>query len=88
VRRLKARLSLERQVRLVAGSLAAVGAAAALLVHPWWALLPLAIGSGLVFSGATDTCGMALMLARLPYNRGSQACDTEAMVRRFVAHTD
>jgi rhodanese-related sulfurtransferase len=88
VRRLKARLSLERQVRLLAGGLAALGAAAALLVHPWWALLPLAIGSGLAFAGATDTCGMALVLARLPYNRGSQSCDAEAMVRRFINHSE
>jgi rhodanese-related sulfurtransferase len=88
VRQLRARLSLERQVRLLAGSLAAAGAAAALVVHPWWALLPLAIGSGLAFAGATDTCGMALVLARLPYNRGSQSCDAETMVRRFVAHAD
>jgi rhodanese-related sulfurtransferase len=88
VRQLKARLSLERQVRLLAGSLAAAGAAAALLVHPWWALLPLAIGSGLAFAGATDKCGMAMVLARLPYNRGSQSCDVEAMVRRFISHVD
>lgn len=88
LRRLKARISLERQVRLLAGSLAAAGAAAALLIHPWWALLPLAIGGGLAVAGATDTCGMALVLARLPWNRASLSCDTETMVRRFVAHTE
>lgn len=88
LRRIRARISLERQVRMLAGSLAASGALAALVIHPWWAVVPLAIGSGLAIAGATDTCGMALLLARLPYNRGSRTCDTEAMVRRFVAHAE
>ena len=43
-----------------------------------------AIGSGLVFAGLSDTCAMGMLLARLPYNLGS-SCDTETIVRRFVA---
>jgi hypothetical protein len=46
-------------------------------------LLPALVGGGLVFSGITDTCGMALLLARLPYNR-SAACDVQAMVQAFT----
>jgi rhodanese-related sulfurtransferase len=83
VRRGPKRISLERQVRIVAGSLAAVGGALALLVSPWFALLPALVGSGLVFSGVTDTCGMALLLARLPHNRPAN-CDVPAMVRAFT----
>jgi hypothetical protein len=37
------------------------------------------VGSGLVFAGVTDTCGMAMLLSRLPYNRPA-SCDVEAMV--------
>jgi rhodanese-related sulfurtransferase len=88
VRRVEARVSLERQVRMVAGSLAAAGALAALLLDPWFALLPLVIGTGLTVAGLTDTCGMALLLARLPYNRGRQTCDAETMVRRLLAHEE
>jgi rhodanese-related sulfurtransferase len=84
VQRVRARVSLERQVRIAAGSVAAVGAVAALTVDPWFALLPAFIGSGLVFSGVTDTCAMGLLLARLPYNRGA-ACDTPTIVQRFLA---
>lgn len=73
------RLTLERQVRIAAGSLAAAGALLALLVNPLWALLPAFVGSGLVFAGVTDTCGMAMLLARLPYNRAA-SCDVDAMV--------
>lgn len=74
------RLSLERQVRIVAGALAAAGGLLALVVNPLFALIPLVIGSGLVFAGVTDTCGMAMLLARLPYNRGA-TCDVDAMIR-------
>jgi rhodanese-related sulfurtransferase len=79
VRRGPERLSLERQVRIAAGALAASGAALALLVNPLFALLPAFVGSGLVFAGVTDTCGMAMLLSRLPYNRPA-SCDVEAMV--------
>lgn len=74
------RLSLERQVRIMAGALAALGATLALAVNPIFALVPAIVGSGLVFAGATNTCGMALMLGRLPYNRPA-SCDVGAMVR-------
>lgn len=73
------RISLERQVRIAAGSLAALGGVLALAVDPLWALLPAFIGSGLVFAGITDTCGMAMVLSKLPYNRPA-SCDVDAMV--------
>lgn len=62
-------ISLERQVRIAAGSLVLVGAVLALTVSFWFALLPAFIGAGLIFSGVTDTCGMGLMLARMPWNQ-------------------
>jgi len=83
-RRTRARVSLERQVRIAAGTLVALGSIAALTISPLWAALPAAIGSGLIFAGMTDTCAMGMLLARLPYNRAS-SCDTESIVRRFVA---
>jgi len=86
VKRVKARMSLERQVRTAAGSISALGAIAALTVSPLFALVPALIGSGLVFAGITDTCGMGMLLARLPYNRGAQTGDTEAIVQRFLTH--
>jgi rhodanese-related sulfurtransferase len=79
VKRGPRRLSLERQVRIAAGALAATGGFLALLVQPQWALLPALVGSGLVFAGVTDTCGMAMVLSRFPWNRPA-SCDVEAMV--------
>ncbi|MCC6662057.1 MAG: rhodanese-like domain-containing protein [Phycisphaerales bacterium] len=63
-------MSLERQVRIAAGSLVLLGSILALTVDPWMGLLPAFIGAGLVFSGVTDTCGMAMVLARMPWNQG------------------
>ncbi|MET9671491.1 rhodanese-like domain-containing protein [Streptomyces sp. NPDC006482] len=65
--------AMDRQVRLVAGSLVLLGLALGLLVHPAFQLLSAGIAGGLVFSALTDTCGMALMLGKLPYNRGGRA---------------
>jgi rhodanese-related sulfurtransferase len=84
VRRGAQRLSLERQVRIVAGGMAAAGAVAALLVNPLFALVPAFVGSGLVFAGVTDTCGMAMVLSKLSYNRPAN-CDVPAMVEALKA---
>lgn len=85
VNRLRVRVSLERQVRIVAGALAAAGGIGALIVSPWLAVVPALVGSGLVLAGVTDNCAMGMLLARLPYNRGTATCDTETIVRQFLA---
>ena len=84
VTRVRHRISLERQVRIVAGAIVASGAIASLVLSPWLAIVPAVIGSGLVFAGLTDTCAMGMLLARLPYNKGAQTCDTETIVRQFL----
>jgi len=62
-------ISLERQVRIAAGSLVVLGVFLAWLVHPLFVLLAGFVGAGLVFAGVTDTCGMGLLLARMPWNQ-------------------
>lgn len=61
--------SLERQVRIVAGALVLAGILLGWFVHPAFLALSAFVGAGLVFAGATGTCGMALLLARMPWNR-------------------
>ena len=87
VRRGVPRLSLERQVRIAAGALAATGGFLALIVNPLFAALPALVGSGLVFAGVTDTCAMGMLLARLPHNRPA-TCDVPAMVRALTTGGD
>ena len=84
VRRGAPRMSLERQVRIAAGALAATGGFLALLVDPMFAALPAFVGSGLVFAGVTDTCTMGMLIARLPYNRPTSR-DVPATVRALIA---
>lgn len=61
--------ALERQVRLVAGSLVLVGVLGGRLVSPRLRLLAGGIGAGLTFSALSDTCAMGALLAKLPFNR-------------------
>lgn len=61
--------SLERQVRLVAGLLVLAGALLSLTMDPRFAWLSAFVGAGLAFAAVTEWCGMALLLARLPWNR-------------------
>ena len=65
----KKAISLERQVRIAAGSLVLLGVLLGWLVHPAFVGLSALIGAGLVFAGVTDTCGMGLLLARMPWNQ-------------------
>ena len=67
----KKAISLERQVRIAAGSLVLVGIVSAFLVHPYFIGVSAFVGAGLMFAGITDTCGMALVLARMPWNQHS-----------------
>ena len=62
-------ISLERQVRIAAGFLVLVGTVLGFLVHPGFLGVAAFVGAGLIFAGVTDTCGMGLMLARMPWNR-------------------
>jgi rhodanese-related sulfurtransferase len=76
------RWAMDRQVRLVAGALVL----ASIVVSVW---LPSAryvagfVGAGLTFSAVTNTCGMAMALAKLPYNRGA-SCDVGAVLNQLT----
>jgi rhodanese-related sulfurtransferase len=69
VTRGKKTISLERQVRIAAGTLVLIGIALGAFVHPALYGLAAFVGAGLVFAGITDTCGMGLLLARMPWNQ-------------------
>lgn len=68
----KKAISLERQVRIAAGSIALIGSVAAMVTgNVYFAGIPAFIGAGLTFAGITDTCGMGMMLSRMPWNQCS-----------------
>ena len=69
----KKAISLERQVRIAAGSLVLLGVLLGWLVHPAFLGLSAFVGAGLLFAGITDTCGMGMILARMPWNQVKDA---------------
>ena len=73
----KKAISLERQVRIAAGSLVLVGSILGAFVSPYWIGLAGFVGAGLVFAGATDTCGKGMLLARMPWNQVPKSSSNE-----------
>ncbi len=62
-------IPLERQVRIAAGLLIALGSLLTLILHPIFILIPAMVGLGLIFAGITDRCGLALILTKAPWNK-------------------
>ena len=63
-------LPLMRQVQLVVGILSLTASLLAIFIHPLFAIVPAFLGAGLTLAGSTGWCGLALLLARMPWNRG------------------
>jgi rhodanese-related sulfurtransferase len=68
-------MSLERQVRIAAGCLVLAGVVLSKMVLPGAEYLSAFVGAGLIFAGITDTCGMGMMIAKMPWNQVS-SCES------------
>ncbi|MGE0223554.1 MAG: rhodanese family protein [Acetobacteraceae bacterium] len=66
-------LELMRQVQITAGSMVLLGVILGALLSPWFYALSGFVGAGLVFAGATGTCGLANLLRLMPWNRPALA---------------
>ncbi len=62
-------ISMERQVRIAAGLLVLTGSVSGFAFHPYGHLLSAMVGAGLVVAGLTNTCAMARLLSKLPWNQ-------------------
>lgn len=62
-------ISLERQVRIIAGSLVLLGILLSWTVHGACIFISLFVSCGLIFAGLTDNCLMGMLLMKLPYNK-------------------
>jgi hypothetical protein len=69
----KAPLEIMRQVQITAGLLVLIGVIGALTVTPWLIGLSAFVGAGLTFAGVTGWCGMAKLLALMPWNQRAAA---------------
>lgn len=83
VNRGRRRWGLERQVRGLAGTLVVMGALGGAFVWQPLTYVSAFVGGGLAYSALTDTCGMAMVLSKLPYNRAA-TCDMRDVVRRLA----
>ncbi len=77
------RWAMDRQVRLAAGSIALAGTAASVVFPPakWIAG---GVAAGLTYSAVSNTCAMAAVLSKLPYNR-TDACDIAGVLEAMHA---
>lgn len=65
----KAPLELMRQVQIAAGSLVLIGVLLGSFVAPAFYGIAAFVGAGLLVAGTTGFCGMARLLAIMPWNR-------------------
>lgn len=79
------RWDLERQVRLVAGSVVVTSVVGSVAV-PKLKWLAAAMGGGLAAAALTNTCAMRMLLSRLPYNHG-RACDSATIIAELIDTT-
>ena len=77
----KPRWDLERQVRLVAGSIV-VAAVLTSIAVPGTQWIAAVMGAGLTVAALTNTCAMGMLLSKLPYNRGA-SCDLDVIVEQL-----
>ncbi len=77
---------LERQVRFGAGSIVTIGVALGALVNPWLYGISLFVGLGLVYSGITNTCGMAFLLSKAPWNKVKH--DSKTVLKNIKGDTN
>lgn len=76
-------MSIERQVRITAGVLVLAGVLGGALISPYLYILSGLIGAGLVFAGITNYCGMAVLLARMPWNGDKTALAIQKSMQEF-----
>lgn len=62
-------ISIERQVRIIAGSLVLAGSVLSLTLTPLGSVLSGLVGCGLLFAGITNSCSMAAVLSKMPWNK-------------------
>ena len=64
-------IEIQRQVMIAAGSLVLLGVLLGQFVPPAFYAVPALVGAGLIFAGITGWCGMAKLLALMPWNRST-----------------
>lgn len=71
-------ISIMRQVQIVVGFFVLAGVALGYFVHPAFLGTTVFFGAGLLLAGVTNTCALAAILGKMPWNRiaSSTSCST------------
>ena len=75
----KKALGLEQQVRVIVGGMSLVGAGIVMAGQPLGLAIVAAMGAGMIYAGITNNCGLAMILAKAPWNQNAKACPAPAM---------
>ena len=66
-------ISVMRQTQIVIGAGVLAGTLAGAFIHPACLVLPGIFGTGLIVAGSTGTCGLAVALSWMPWNRSKES---------------
>ena len=66
------KMSVMQQTQITIGTLVVAGTALGSFVNPWFLALPAFMGCGMIFAGATGTCGLATVIGLAPWNRATK----------------
>ena len=76
--------AMDRQVRMVAGSLVVLGTLGGTLVSPKLRLVSGGVGAGLAWSALSNTCAMANVLSKMPWNQGAKDPSKDADLEQLA----
>jgi len=62
-------ISIMRQVQLVIGTGSLIGIILSVYINPMFLWVPAFFASGLIFAGLSNTCGLAIFLGYMPWNK-------------------
>jgi rhodanese-related sulfurtransferase len=72
------KLGVTQQTQIAIGGFVLAGTALGAFVNPWFLAIPAFMGGGLAVAGATGFCGLATILAKMPWNQVKAQCSTNA----------
>ena len=65
----------KKQTRIAVGALIIASVILGIIINPYFLVLTLFIGTGLIYQAFTGFCGMSIILAKLPWNKIKIICE-------------
>ncbi len=65
-------LPIDRQVQVIIGSATFLTTIAGYFISSKFFIIPMVLGAGLIFAGLSGYCGLAILVAKMPWNKDSK----------------